>query len=121
MLFKVTLVISPVLQVENLKKFNGIKFVTYQIGIGLDLSLLKEWASRPANGKLFYKATYITFFLNSSELIKKLGKEFFISMFRSSHQRCSIEIGVFKHFTKFTGKHLKPATFLQNTSGQLFL
>ena len=119
MLFKVTLVISPLLQVENLKKFNGIKFVTYQIGTGLDLSLLKEWASGPANGKLFYKATYGD--LNSSELIKKLGKEFFSSMFRSSHLRCSIEISVFKNFTKFTGKHLRPATFLQNTSGQLLL
>ena len=59
---------------------------------------------------------------------------------RSSHQRCSIEIGVLKNFTKFTGKHLLQSLFLlwrrcfpvnfvkflrapllQNTSGGLLL
>ena len=31
---------------------------------------------------------------------------------RSSHQRCSIEIGVLKNFTKFTGKRLWQSLFL---------
>ena len=30
--------------------------------------------------------------------------------FGSSHQRCSIEIGVFKYFAKFTGKHRDSGT-----------
>ena len=89
---------SPLLQMENLKKFNGINFVTYQIGTGLDPSLLKEWASGPADGKLFYSATYVD--PNSWELIKKLGKEFFSSKFRSSHQRCSIDVPLVCSFIK---------------------
>ena len=36
---------------------------------------------------------------------------------RSSHQRCSIEIGVFKNFTKFTGKHLCQGLFLNKVAG----
>ena len=34
--------------------------------------------------------------------------------YKSSHQRCSVEIGVLKNFTKFTGKHLcqRSATLL---------
>ena len=31
---------------------------------------------------------------------------FTIVLFRSNHQRCSIEKGVLENFTKFTGKHL---------------
>ena len=32
--------------------------------------------------------------------------------FRSSHQGCSMKKGVLRNFTKFTGKHLWPATLL---------
>ena len=57
--------------------------------------------------------------------------------YRSSHQRCSIKIGVLKNFSKFTGKHLflslwhrcfpvnfekfLQTSFLRNGSGQLLL
>ena len=37
-------------------------------------------------------------------------------MFRSSHQMCSIEIGVLKNFTKFTGKHLCQSLFLNKVA-----
>ena len=30
---------------------------------------------------------------------------------RNSHQRCSVEIGLLKNFTKFTGKHLGQSLF----------
>ena len=33
---------------------------------------------------------------------------------RSSHQRCSLEKGVLKKFTKFTGKHLCQTLFYNN-------
>ena len=33
---------------------------------------------------------------------------------RSSHQRCFIEIGVLKNFTKFTGKYLRQSFFFNN-------
>ena len=36
---------------------------------------------------------------------------------RSSHQRCSIEIGVLKSFTKFTGKHLCQSLFFNKVAG----
>ena len=44
---------------------------------------------------------------------------------RSSHQRCSIKKGVFRNFTKFTGKHLCQSLFLmkiikQETLVQVF-
>ena len=38
-------------------------------------------------------------------------------MSRSSHQRCSIEIGVLKNFTKFKGKHLRQSVFLNKVAG----
>ena len=34
-------------------------------------------------------------------------------VFRSSHQRCSVKKGVVSNFTKFTEKHLRPATLLK--------
>ena len=36
---------------------------------------------------------------------------------RSSHQRRSIEIGVRKNFTKFTGKHLCMSLFFNKVAG----
>ena len=37
--------------------------------------------------------------------------------FRSSHQRCAIEIGVLKNFTKFSGKHLCQSLFFNKVAG----
>ena len=36
---------------------------------------------------------------------------------RSSHQRCSIKIGVPRNFTKFTGKHLCQSLFFNKVAG----
>ena len=44
----------------------------------------------------------------------------FSSSSRSSHQRCSIEKGVLKNFTKFTGKGHSPATLLKKRLAQAF-
>ena len=41
----------------------------------------------------------------------------YLYSFRSSHQRCSIEVGVLKNFTKFTGKHLRQSLFLNKFAG----
>ena len=43
-------------------------------------------------------------------------------MSRSSHQICSIEIGVLKNFAKFTGKHLCQSLFFnkKETLAQVF-
>ena len=58
---------------------------------------------------------------------------FLLMMLRSSHQGCSVKKGVFRNFSKFTGKHMCQTCFLvnfekflrtpflQNTSGQLLL
>ena len=35
---------------------------------------------------------------------------------RSSHQRCSIKIGVLKNFAKFTGKHLCQSLFFNKVA-----
>ena len=37
---------------------------------------------------------------------------------RSSHQRCSIKKGVFRNFTKFTGKHLCQILFFNKVAGR---
>ena len=36
---------------------------------------------------------------------------------RSSHQRCSMKKGVFRNFTKFTGKHLCQSLFFNKVAG----
>ena len=36
---------------------------------------------------------------------------------RSNHQRCSIQIGVLRNFTKFTGKHLCQSLFFNKVTG----
>ena len=36
---------------------------------------------------------------------------------RSSHQRCSMEKGVLRNFTKFTGKHLCQSFFFNKVAG----
>ena len=41
----------------------------------------------------------------------------FTTSTRSSHQRCSIETGVLKNFTKLTGKHLYQSLFLNKVAG----
>ena len=33
--------------------------------------------------------------------------------YRTSHRRCSVRKGVLRHFSKFTGNHLKPETLLK--------
>ena len=43
--------------------------------------------------------------------------EFLASSFRSNHQRCSIQKGVFRNFTKFTGKNLCQGLFFNNVAG----
>ena len=42
----------------------------------------------------------------------------FSVIIRSSHQTCSIEKNVFKHFAKFTGKHLCQSLFKLSFSAQ---
>ena len=42
------------------------------------------------------------------------------TLYRSSHQRCSIEKGVLKNFTKFTGKHLCQSLFFNKVAGLLY-
>ena len=41
-------------------------------------------------------------------------------LFRSSHQRCSLKIGVLKNFAKFTGKHSCQSLFFNKVVGFLF-
>ena len=36
---------------------------------------------------------------------------------RSNHQRCSVEKGVLRNFTKFTGKHLCQSLFFNKVAG----
>ena len=40
----------------------------------------------------------------------------FVGLSRSSHQMCSIKIGVFRNFAKFTGKHLCQSHFLNKVA-----
>ena len=37
--------------------------------------------------------------------------------YRSSHQSCSVKIGVLRSFTKFTGKHMCQSLFFNNVAG----
>ena len=40
-----------------------------------------------------------------------------LSMYRSSHRKCSMKKGVFKNFTKFTGKRLCQSLFFNKVVG----
>ena len=40
-----------------------------------------------------------------------------MSLFRSSHQRCSVRKGALRNFAKFTGKHLCQGLFLNKVAG----
>ena len=46
------------LQVEELKKNDGVNFVTFAIGGAVDFVMLKEWASGPPDQKLFYTTSF---------------------------------------------------------------
>ena len=56
-----------------------------------------------------------------SEKLVNILKMMFVfgkfSIYRSSHQRCSIEICVLKNFAKFTGKHLRQSLFFNKVAG----
>ena len=39
------------------------------------------------------------------------------TIFRSSHQRCSVKKDVLRNFTKFTGKHLHQSLFFNKVAG----
>ena len=56
-----------------------------------------------------------TYFFISSRFISNQPPE--CNLFRSSHQRCSIKIGVLKNLTKFTGKHLCQSLFFNKVAG----
>ena len=40
-----------------------------------------------------------------------------LRLFRSSHRRCSVKIGVLRNFTKFTGKDLCQSLFFNKVAG----
>ena len=42
------------------------------------------------------------------------------SVFRSSHQKCSVKKGVLRNFAKFTGKHLCQSLFFNEVAGDTF-
>ena len=44
-----------------------------------------------------------------------------LTLYRSSHQRCSVKKGVLRNFAKFTKKHLCQSPFLLNTSERILL
>ena len=48
------------------------------------------------------------------EMLRSISEAatFLKKIFRSSHQRCSVKIGVLKNFSNFTGKHLCWSLFL---------
>ena len=50
-------------------------------------------------------------------VLENLFLVFVNCIWRSSHQRCSIEISVLKNFTKFTGKHLYQSFFFNEAAG----
>ena len=50
-------------------------------------------------------------------LIYSVTKYLKLAIGRSSHQRCSTEIGALKKVTKFTGKHLFQSLFFNNVTG----
>ena len=45
------------------------------------------------------------------------GKQFRVFTCRSSHQRCSVKIGVLRNFAKVTGKHLCQSLFFNKVAG----
>ena len=53
-------------------------------------------------------------------LIYSATKYLKLAIGRSSHQRCSTEIGALKKVTKFTGKHLFQSLFFNNVTGLRF-
>ena len=64
---------------------------------------------KPIPGSLNFKPLDCNYYPSSQRLIRILSAWLFKS--RSNNQRCSIEIGVLKNFTKFTGKHLCQSLF----------
>ena len=58
-----------------------------------------------------------TFFTEHLWTTASMTLKYEILIVRSSHQRCSIKIGVLKFFSKFTGKHLCQSLFLNKVSG----
>ena len=64
---------------------------------------------KPIPGSVNFKPLDCNYYPSSQRLIKILSAWLFKS--RSNNQRYSIEIGVLKNFTKFTGKHLCQSLF----------
>ena len=55
----------------------------------------------------------------TQEIQYEINSEYKHFIFRSSHQRCSLEKGVLWTFTKFTGKHLYQSLFFSKVEGLL--
>ena len=62
------------LQVEELKTKEGVNLITFGIGSHTDQELLKHWASRPQNSKLYYTASFDN--PAPEDLLDKIVKEF---------------------------------------------
>ena len=51
-------------------------------------------------------------------LVEKRSKDISqVPKYRTSHQRCSVEIGILKNFPKFTGEHLRQSLFCNKIAG----
>ena len=51
-------------------------------------------------------------------LVEKRSKDISqVPKYRTSHQRCFVEIGILKNFPKFTGKHLRQSLFCNKIAG----
>ena len=86
------------------------------------------------SGQEIWKSLFISGFQSLSIIKLKLRfslKAYWISYFRSIHQRCSVKKRIPRNFTKFTAKHLcqglffnkvsdRPATLLKETLAQVF-
>ena len=65
------------------------------------------------NDRLFFNFCPFANCHNNLSCIKTLMHIF---IYRSSYQRCSVEIGVLRNFVKFTGKHLCQRLFFNKVA-----
>ena len=103
-------------------KFVRDKIITYSqrsedICVSLTLSQQRSLSYR--NQCIDLQSKSMDWFLQDRNLRQERVNTFQANipfLYRSSHQNCSVEIGVLKNFPKFTGKHLRQSLFFNKVA-----
>ena len=106
---------SPTLDVVS--QSNSLSKFKASSQIEKDVLLIKQTLNTKIKAKSCHRSISSESSSKSSSKSSSSSPDTYLSNLRSSHQRCSIQKGVLRNFTKLTGNHLCQSLFFNKVAG----